>query len=79
MENLEITDREAFGSYLSTPNGEVKKSWSKTVKTEPKYYANEGEIVKKASKAPHHLVCAAFGITPEELNEILSRNNGCNC
>ena len=73
LENNEITPREAFGET------EVKKSWSKTVKTEPKYYANEGEIVKKASKAPYHLVCAAFGITPEELAEILSRNNNCNC
>lgn len=76
MENLEdntTVSRDAFGTT------EVKKSWSKTVKAEPKYYANEGEILRKASKAPHHLVCAAFGITPEELSEILSRNNGCNC
>ena len=64
-------------------NEEILKSYTvkavKAVKAEPKYYANEGEIVRKASKAPHHLVCAAYGITPEELSDILSRNNGCNC
>lgn len=64
-------------------NDEILKSYTvkavKAVKAEPKYYANEDEIVRKASKAPHHLVCAAFGITPEELSEILSRHNDCNC
>jgi hypothetical protein len=61
-------------------NEEILKSYKvKAVKAEPKYYANEDEIVRKASKAPHHLVCAAYGITPEELSEILSRHNDCNC
>jgi hypothetical protein len=67
MENLEINDipRQAFGDV------EVKKSWTKT--KEKKVYPNEAEIISKASKAPHHLVCMAFGITEEELKEILNK------
>ena len=80
MENLEnIQDSDVATTNTNETFPLVSTSKTKTTKVESKYYANEAEIVSKASKAPHHLVCAAYGITQIELNEILSRNNSCNC
>ncbi len=75
MENLENEIADSVQEFYISPTSKTKSA-----KVESTFYhPNEEEIVRKAQKAGSHLVCSAYGITPEQLNEILSRHNNCNC